>query len=170
MNTSHLCEYCDLPVSEEYDPEAGQGYYPLHHDACQSQAIDGRYQVVSHLASGIQRDCGRYEQRKRAEAEARYLTDWNTPYNGTTFEVVDLGRVMKCPTCGAQMSHPPTEPPIGTWVKDRHGAVAVRTIDSEGRDGWAPAPSGFYAFGRWTSMWDARGPLVECGPWGEEKR
>jgi hypothetical protein len=53
------------------------------------------------------------------------------------------------------------EPAIGTWVKDKHGAAHIRI---EG--GWAPAPHGFYPGGQWQAMWDARGPLVECGPYG----
>lgn len=60
----------------------------------------------------------------------------------------------------------PPEPAVGTWVKDKYGAVAVRIIDSDRRDGWAPAPSGFYATGKWDAMWTARGPLVPCEPWG----
>lgn len=74
-----------------------------------------------------------------------------------------------CPCCGYEYPDPyrepepaaPPEPPVGTWVKDRHGAVHYRK-----EDGWAPAPTGFYAFGKWTAMWASRGPLVECGPWG----
>lgn len=75
-----------------------------------------------------------------------------------------------CPTCSRPWSEDevPSEPPIGTWVKDRHGGVSVRTIDRDGNDGWTIAPHGFYAFGRWDAMWRARGPLVECSPWGEE--
>lgn len=57
----------------------------------------------------------------------------------------------------------PSEPPIGTWVKDKYGAASVRCAD-----GWAPAPSGFFACGRWEAMWEARGPLVECEPWGKQ--
>ncbi len=52
------------------------------------------------------------------------------------------------------------EPPIGTWVKDRHGGTTMR--HENGR--WAPPGSEPFAI--WEAMWDARGPLVECGPWG----
>lgn len=62
----------------------------------------------------------------------------------------------------------PEEPPVGTWVRDRHGATHVRTTDVDGRTGWAAAPTGFYAYGEWAAMWQARGPLVECPPWGIE--
>lgn len=53
---------------------------------------------------------------------------------------------------------------MGTWVKDRHGGTHYRRSD-----GWSSAPEGFYAFGVWEDMWQGRGPLVECGPWGAEK-
>jgi hypothetical protein len=53
-------------------------------------------------------------------------------------------------------------------VKDRFGSTHVRTVDSDGHDGWAAAPTGFYAFGRWAPMWESRGPLTECGPWGAD--
>jgi hypothetical protein len=33
-----------------------------------------------------------------------------------------------------------------------------------GQDGWAPP--GFIQCAKWDAMWKARGPLVECGPWG----
>ena len=61
----------------------------------------------------------------------------------------------------------PPEPPIGTWVKDRHGAAMLRHVDSDGNDGWAPAPN-FMALANWKAMWERRGPLVECGPYGRE--
>ncbi|MFE6967215.1 hypothetical protein ACFVAJ_19185 [Agromyces sp. NPDC057679] len=51
------------------------------------------------------------------------------------------------------------EPPVGTWVMDRHGAATYRQESGWGEPGFAP-------LGVWTSMWDARGPYVECGPWG----
>lgn len=54
----------------------------------------------------------------------------------------------------------PPEPPVGTWVKDRHGGVSQR-----GQGGGWGMP-GFYYLGKWECMWEARGPLVECGPWG----
>ena len=63
-----------------------------------------------------------------------------------------------------EMSIPP-EPPVGTWVRDRFGAVAQRFVYG-GWDGWSPP--GCYPFGRWDAMWEARGPLVECEPWGLE--
>lgn len=82
-----------------------------------------------------------------------------------------MSRHTVCPTCGAYgyipLSAPP-EPPVGTWVKDRYGATHVRTKDSDGRIGWAASPTGYCAFGKWEAMWAARGPLVECGPWGRE--
>lgn len=77
-----------------------------------------------------------------------------------------------CPECGnrfAPTQEPLPEPPLGTWVRDRHGGVSVRIIDSYKNDGWAPAPHGFYAGGKWDAMWQARGPLVECPPWGVEE-
>ena len=54
------------------------------------------------------------------------------------------------------------EPPVGTWVKDRHGASHRRGASG----GWGEP--GFMDTGRWLDMWDARGPMVECGPWGRE--
>jgi hypothetical protein len=66
-----------------------------------------------------------------------------------------------CPRCGSHVTIPP-EPPVGTWVKDRHGATHYRT--ENGR--WAAAPTGFLAGGIWSAMWEARGPLVKCGPYG----
>lgn len=72
---------------------------------------------------------------------------------------------MTCPTCGRDREddyvHVPPEPPVGTWVKDRHGGTHYRTDG-----GWAAAPSGFLPGGKWIAMWKARGPLVECGPYG----
>lgn len=74
--------------------------------------------------------------------------------------------MLTCPSCGHAF-HPtacrpcPPEPPVGTWMKDRFGGVTQRQ-----RDGWG-AP-GVMPFGKWTSMWDARGPYTECGPWGAE--
>lgn len=77
---------------------------------------------------------------------------------------------MRCPTCGNtfEAACAPSEPPVGTWVRDARGAVSVRIVDSDGRDGWAPALTGFYAFARWNAMWVAHGPLVPCGPYGTE--
>ncbi len=69
---------------------------------------------------------------------------------------------MECPYCGNNVSHiayTPPEPPLGTWIEDKYGAKAVRIIDSDGHDGWAPHESGFYACARWENMWEARGPL-----------
>ena len=75
---------------------------------------------------------------------------------------------MRCENCGHEQSTPaPPEPPVGTWVKDRHGAASLRHIDSEGNDGWAPAPN-FMALAQWKAMWKKRGPLTECGPYGTE--
>lgn len=76
---------------------------------------------------------------------------------------------MSCPSCGYDsMTLPaPAEPPIGTWVRDRHGASHVRITDPDGRTGWAASPSGMYAFGLWPDMWTARGPLAVCGPYGD---
>jgi hypothetical protein len=70
---------------------------------------------------------------------------------------------MRCSECGSEKIIP-EEPPVGTWVKDRFGGTHYRT-----KDGWAAAPTGFYAGGRWAAMWEARGPLVECAPWGVER-
>jgi hypothetical protein len=70
-----------------------------------------------------------------------------------------------CPTCGnhGYAGAVPPEPPPGTWIKDRFGGTAVRI-----GDGWAPALHGFYPAARWDPMWNARGPLVECGPYGRD--
>lgn len=66
-----------------------------------------------------------------------------------------------CKACGGTgMAMPPPEPPVGTWVKDRHGGVTMRHAGG----GWAPP--GFAPLAKWEPMWLARGPLVECGPWG----
>jgi len=51
------------------------------------------------------------------------------------------------------------EPPIGTWAKDKWGGSTLR-----GEGGWGLP--GFFQFGAWGAMWDARGPYVKCGPWG----
>lgn len=71
-----------------------------------------------------------------------------------------------CPKCGTvvpvECTVPP-EPPVDTWVKDRYGAVHHR-----GRGGQWGVPGMMY-FGSWEAMWHARGPLIECGPWGREK-
>lgn len=56
------------------------------------------------------------------------------------------------------------EPPLGSWVKDKHGATSMRRIDADGNDGWGQP--GFYSYGKWSAMWEARGPYVLCGPWG----
>lgn len=53
------------------------------------------------------------------------------------------------------------EPPVGSWVMDRFGATHYRT-----EHGWAAAPTGFVPAGRWQAMWEHRGPLTLCGPWG----
>jgi hypothetical protein len=71
----------------------------------------------------------------------------------------------RCHVCGTEAATIPPEPPIGTWVKDRHGGVSQRRIDSDGNDGWGMP--GFYSFGKWDRMWTARGPLTECEPWGK---
>lgn len=73
---------------------------------------------------------------------------------------------MNCPHCGAHIAHNcpgavPPEPPIGTWMRDRHGGLTVRQ-----KDGWAPP--GFLPCGKWSAMWAARGPYEECGEWGRE--
>jgi hypothetical protein len=70
-----------------------------------------------------------------------------------------------CPNCGYHLDAlpaTPEEPPVGTWVKDRVGAAHHR-----GKGGGWGQP-GFYYLGEWNAMWEARGPLVECGPWGRE--
>lgn len=59
----------------------------------------------------------------------------------------------------------PPEPPVGTWVMDRWGAVHYHK-----KGGWSPAPTGFDNFGVWEAMWKGRGPLVECSPWGTKER
>lgn len=81
-----------------------------------------------------------------------------------------------CPECGyteeidweaedaARKAIPP-EPPVGTWVKDRFGATSQRRT-YQGLTGWGEP--GIMPFGEWKAMWKARGPLVECGPWGRD--
>lgn len=54
----------------------------------------------------------------------------------------------------------PAEPPVATWVKDRHGALTMRHSNG----GWAPP--GCAPLGKWAAMWEARGPLIVTGPWG----
>jgi hypothetical protein len=76
-----------------------------------------------------------------------------------------------CPCCGHL--HPatpwaPPEPPIGTWVKDKQDAAHVRIKDVDGRVGWASSVGSTYAFGKWEAMWEARGPLTVCGPYGAD--
>lgn len=53
----------------------------------------------------------------------------------------------------------PPEPPVGTWVRDRHGGLSMRQEGGWGEPGIMP-------FGKWEAMWEARGPYVVCGPWG----
>lgn len=53
----------------------------------------------------------------------------------------------------------PPEPPVGTWVRDRHGGLSMRQQDGWGEPGIMP-------FGKWEAMWQARGPYEVCGPWG----
>lgn len=72
---------------------------------------------------------------------------------------------MKCPTCGRD-GYPggaPPEPPVGTWVRDRFGGISYRQ-----REGWGQP--GIMPFGIWEAMWEARGPLIECGPWGNDEQ
>lgn len=68
-----------------------------------------------------------------------------------------------CPNCYAHfdLNPIPPEPKPGSWVKDRNGGVHHRAPDGSG---WGNP--GFYYFGRWRDMWEARGPLVECEPYG----
>jgi hypothetical protein len=70
---------------------------------------------------------------------------------------------MACPNCGFHREPVPCppEPPVGTWVRDRFGAVHQRQAEGWGDPGSQP-------FGHWAPMWEARGPLAECGPWGAE--
>ena len=72
-----------------------------------------------------------------------------------------------CPNCGFEPS-PSAEPPLGTWVRDRHGGVFQRRFDADGNDGWALP--GFASRGVWEEHWEAHGPLIECGPWGAPRR
>lgn len=69
-----------------------------------------------------------------------------------------------CPTCRRPWREDdvPPEPPVGTWVKDRHGGTSYR----QSGGGWGEP--GIMPLGRWEAMWRARGPLIECGPWGRE--
>lgn len=65
-----------------------------------------------------------------------------------------------CPNCGQRVSIPPPEPPVGTWMRDKHGGLSLRYAEGWGLPGFMP-------FGKWEAMWASRGPYVECGPWGE---
>lgn len=56
-------------------------------------------------------------------------------------------------------SAPPPEPDQGTWTIDRWGGVSQLRGEGWGEPGIMP-------FGKWEVMWEARGPLLECGPWG----
>lgn len=70
----------------------------------------------------------------------------------------------ECRQCGTVVPVPctvPSEPPVGTWVRDRFGGLSRRTAAGWGLPGFMP-------FGVWSAMWHARGPLVECGPWGRD--
>ena len=58
----------------------------------------------------------------------------------------------------------PPEPPVGTWVMDWNGSTSKR----HPQGGWAPP--GCAPLGRWEAMWLARGPLVECSPWGLQEK
>lgn len=72
------------------------------------------------------------------------------------------GGTLLCPTCGSKVAAIiPPEPTTGTWMKDRHGGTTMRQ-----KGGWGQP--GFYPSGKWEAMWQARGPYVECGPWGAE--
>jgi hypothetical protein len=70
---------------------------------------------------------------------------------------------MKCPRCGYQGGEIPPEPPFGTWVRDRHGGTH-KHFTHDGLAGWGVP--GCLPLGVWERMWEARGPLVVCGPWG----
>jgi hypothetical protein len=77
---------------------------------------------------------------------------------------------MICSNCGHDMGDDPwcaegvpPEPPIGSWVKDRYGGISHR-----GENGSWGQP-GMYYLASWVPMWNARGPLVPCGPWGNEE-
>ena len=50
----------------------------------------------------------------------------------------------------------PAEPPVGTLVRDRHGAIHRRYAD-----GWGEEFDRTYHLGVWAAIWEARGPLVE---------
>jgi hypothetical protein len=64
-----------------------------------------------------------------------------------------------CPNCGHRFTPVPPEPPVGTWMRDKFGGVTQRQTDGWGQPGMMP-------FGKWEAMWEARGPYVECEPWG----
>lgn len=68
----------------------------------------------------------------------------------------------RCVNCGHSSTLPPPEPPVGTWVRDRFGGLSYHQTSA----GWGEP--GIMPFGRWAAMWEARGPLVECGPWGAD--
>lgn len=50
----------------------------------------------------------------------------------------------------------PAEPPVGTLVRDRHGAIHRRYAD-----GWGDQYDNTWHLGVWAAMWEGRGPLVE---------
>lgn len=54
-----------------------------------------------------------------------------------------------------------SEPPVGSWVRDKYGATSYRQKDGWGQPGMMP-------YGKWEAMWDARGPYEICKPWGRE--
>lgn len=53
------------------------------------------------------------------------------------------------------------EPPVGTWVRDRFGGTHLRQGMGWGEPGTLP-------LAQWDAMWEGRGPLVECGPYGKD--
>lgn len=61
----------------------------------------------------------------------------------------------RCPTCGSERTDIPPEPPVGTIVRDRDGALHRRYDE-----GWGWPYGGCYPMGKWIPIWERRGPLV----------
>lgn len=73
-----------------------------------------------------------------------------------------------CPHCGGDLTVPPPEPPPGSWVKDRFGGTAQRHPKDDPTQHGSWSQPGFMYLANWSAMWQARGPLTPCGPWGAD--
>ena len=113
------------------------------------------------------RDHAEHFTAKAREARTNYLHA-SSPYETGMLEGIAYGMESAAAALEAGWlrinSDEPSrenEPPPDSWVQDRHGATHHRNPKG---DGWG-CP-GFYYHGVWKMMWDARGPLTLCGPWG----